>query len=607
MSDLDIDDASLPSDDDVSCARPALDSSRRPAYGTLSVQAEDEPVSASRVLQDMRSSAGSHHRLCLQHAELGDDKTAKVLQALFEHEPRPDAAEQPTTTDDTDSAAASQWAASDRAWRYSSSLDLPQWKAFRIVELDNNELTSASLPPICTLLERNPLLHTLSLKGNELDGDAAAYIALARVLAASPLRRLSLSSNPISHRALAAFMDSLPPAGTSLECLELSNVLPVEDDASEPGEERMVAAKAVASFIADAARCRSVKTLLLNGNGFGSRGVRSIVAALIGSASSLDSAGDVSEATMEDAFYDTVFRARLRRPNRSLEVLELAGNIERGWLPQDPQEQRERLKAIRKRYACVAHDEIETIVAFLDLRARRARLNEPAPSEQEVPIEIARHMKAVGVQLDEWERDFEEAAEIGAGLTVGNWQALKQLRLEQNAADGERCRQAATAVLAAARIVGCTAQRVHTAPDGAQQGFHRFLDLPPELRLMVLKKLDTYSVMSARQFTRAISFACERTTIGYGEPHFDGTRVRAASDTVSHSTTSSATLPAQRWSWQQCFEERAAARDWAADRLDASDQSAFLRSRTTGAHMHATANHPGLYAFLESTMCHRAE
>lgn len=607
MSDLDIDDASLPSDDDVSCSRPALDSSSRPAYGTLSVQAEDEPVSASRVLQDIRNSAGRYHRLCLQHAELGDAKTAKIFQALFEHGPSPGAAKQPKDSNDNDSSTARGCVAADRAWRLSSSLDLPQWNAFRIVELDNNELTSASLPAICTLLERNPMLHTLSLKGNELDGDVAAYIALARVLAASPLRRLGLSSNPISHRALAAFMDSLPPAGTSLECLELSNVLPVEDDASEPGEERMVAAKAVASFIADAARCRSVKTLLLNGNGFGSRGVRTIVAALIGSASSLDLAEDDSEATTEDPFYETVFRARLRRPNRSLEVVELAGNVERGWLPQDPHEQRERLEAVRKRYARVAHHEIDAIVAFLDLRARRARLNEPALSEQEAPMEIVRHMKAVGVHLDEWARDFEEAAEIGAGLTVGNWQALKQSRLEQNAVDGQRCRQAATAVLAAARIVGCTAQRARTVPDGAQQGFHRFLDLPPELRLMVLKKLDTHSVMSARQFACAISFACERTTIGYGELHYDWTRARAASDTASIRTTPSDTLPAQKWSWQQCLQERAAARNWAADRLDASDQSAVLRSRTTGAQMHASVNHPGLYAFLESTMCHRAE
>ena len=492
-------------------------------------------------------------------------------------------------------------------------------QSIRILELDNNELTSACLPAISALLTENMALHTLSLSGNKIGSDVPAFIKLAEALGRSPLRCLSFSSNPITPDSLTAFFDSIPANGTALECLQLSNVLNDEANGLQTTEEgALIVAKAVAGFIADPRRFRGISTLFLNGNGFGSRGVRAIVSALVGSEPVPGIPSKSSEEARKHSsivdlqkgpLYDAVSRAKIRRPNRSLDSLALFGNIERGWLPGSTQKDAERLASIRKRYASIPASEIEPIVAFLDLRARRKRLQGSSFAESELPIEVSRHLLTIDASLDEWEDDFQEAAEIGAGLHSKNWKNLMRGRLSRNEVDAASCRRSAARVLAAARVLGCKARRAtpQTSSGEVLEGFHKFLDLPPELRLSVLSNLDEDSILSARQFSHVLSFACDPTTIGYGELGFCWNRIldRCASADISTSST----LPAQRWSWEECFALRAPPREWAAEILDASDEH-LSRSRTIHLEPNDLPNKdadPGFYAFLESTMTHRAE
>lgn len=225
--------------------------------------------------------------------------------------------------------------------------------------------------------------------------------------------------------------------------------------------------------------------------------------------------------------------------------------------------------------------------------------------DDDVAFEVSRHLPNLGVTLDEWERDFEEAAAIGAGWDAHNWRTMTERQLERNRRDADRCQCSAVRLLAAARVLGCCARRgSHQAEASC---FPKFLDLPPELRLSILHELDNDKILSERQCSSIISFAFDPTTIGYGAQDFSwdhilGSSKRAEADEAS---TGSSTLPAAKWSWAECFAERAPPRDWGADLLDAGRRLRTIRNGTTGRERECTD--PSLYAFLESTMTHQAE
>lgn len=617
------------------------DTQRLPGYGTLRIQEEDEPVTTSVALKAIEASQGRHHRLCLDHVGLEEETVIKILEALAPTVVASDDDKQPIAASKVNTGpplSQTRWSEMVMSLLKLSNIGTKlSFQSFRIIELDGNDLTSECMPAICALLADNPMLHTLSLSGNDLGGDdhgrdrfvrdelnmnepdeykdhcnPTAFIKLARALGGSYLRRLCLSSNPIMSVSLVAFLDSIQPSGTSLECLELSTVLTddmVDQTATE--EEALEAARAVARLIADSQRCRSLTTLSLNGNGFGSRGVRTIINAVVGGRSSSCEQSPVE--LLKDPLYDAIRRAEPRQPNQSLEHLDLSGNVENGWLPDDLQKEIDRFHSIRQRYASVPADDIPAINWYFKDRARQKRLQGDTFLSIEAPIEVSRQLPSIGVTLDEWLSDFQEIAEMGAGLTSENWKKLLDSHLFHNKLEGASCRRAALAILGPARILGCRASRRPLAGELASlsqsesaRGFHKFLDLPPELKLLILRHLDEGRALSAHQFNNVISFACEPSTIGYGQPHFDRSRV-STSDTGSAESTLSSTLPARFWSWPECFALRALPRDWSTDLLDASDDTSVFRSRGLDPVWEYGRVQPGMYAFLESTGTHRAD
>ncbi|SNX82351.1 related to conserved hypothetical Ustilaginaceae-specific protein [Melanopsichium pennsylvanicum] len=623
--DIDVDNASLPSDEDMPSLTPAQLNRRLP-YGTLRVQAADEPVSGSKALEAIRSSSGRYHHFDLSHAYLGDLKIQKILLELRE----------PAATngnDDQQAREGNEWVALvGYLSRTLRTQPRPLYTSFRSLDLDDNGLKADCLPAICDFLTGNVTLHCLSLRANDIRASPQQMTQLAKALGQSGLRRLCLSSNPISSNSVASFFDSIPLQGTSLEVLEMSNLLVGDDsgldddtdgvDAARGAEKKAVlAAQAIASFLADAQRCRSLYTLLLNGNGLGTRGVRIIVSAL--SSISFPEPSPVPALAelahlQRDPFYCAVLRARRRFSNTSLVKLELAGNITAGWLQEDPQKELERFKRLRNRYASIPADNVVAIAPFLELRTKAERTGVASADRDTLPIEMSRHFSTLGITLDEWQCDFQEAAEIGIGLNTLNRETFKTMHLSNNSDDGVHCREAAVAILRVARTIGCRAKRCPSpicqdTPDASPStsGFHRFLSLPPELRLLILRKVPEYEILTGRQFRDVISFACDPSTIGYGGADYDWSRIVDSMTSSLHDAEMgrSSTLPAERWSWEECFTLRAPPRDWAADLLDASDEADERRPRgvKAGAVCKYTKLSPSMYAFIESTLTHRAE
>ncbi len=527
-------------------------------------------ISTSGTLSKIRDSLGQerYHVLDLEFAELGDTGVKGVLETLH-------GGSLPSLDDnvqiDVTMRTQSEWLdLIEPLFKNSGLHHTPLYNSFRVLHLVNNDLTSACLPAISAFLTNNLTLIYLDLGGNRIGSDVKAFQDLARAVGTSSLRVLSMSSNPIMTDSLSAFLDSIPANGTALTHLKLSNVLTdLELGLETPAEEATKAAKAIAGFIADPQRCRNIWYLHLNGNEFGSRGVRAIISALVGSVSSTDN------EVRKDPFYEAISEAaQLRRPNRSIKELEIAGNLERGWLPEDPTKEAQRLQDIRKRYASIPLADIEAIVSFLHLRARHRRLRKDTTIDSAAPIEITRHLSESAFSLDDLANDFEEAAELSAGVTSANWQNLTFERLRANAWDARDSYRGARTVLAAARIVGCKAKRqsakdsqAPVSPAGVATSFPRFLDLPPELRLLILREVDEGSALSTRQFNNVISYACDPSTIGYSTGAFDWADYGRLLDKPESSEDegASSTLPAQKWSWIECFALRSPPRDWVAD------------------------------------------
>lgn len=622
MSELDLDNESLPSDSAASPGSSQIHALRRP-YGTLRIQEEDELVSSSQVLEHIHNSQGRYHRLDINHCDLGDAKLGTILNALH---PRVPVTHSSATTDDGQTSSKQfDWLGLIAPLSAALTLDpRPPYASFRILELDNNNLTSHCLPAICKLLTGNLILHTLSLKANQIGSNVEGFVHLAQALGKSSLRRLCLSSNPIMPDSLAAFFDALPGNGTSLECLELSDVL--QDQLHTTGaqtndDQALVAANAIANFIGDSQRCRSLYALLLNANNFGTHGIGAIALTLMDHPfpKCVDLAGQPMrqlDGLQKDPFFSAITRTISRTANRSLELVNFHGSAG-VWRDTDVDEEVKKFHDIRQRYSSIPLPDIETIASFLDLRAREKGMYASDARTDDLPIDVSRHLPKIGISLDQCEHDFQHAVEIGVGLTSLGLALLASRKIETNEIRNRDCGRAATAILGPARILGCRAKRAMVTTNGLFSGtsearsvFHKFLDLPPEIRLVILRHLDTKDALSARQFSNVISFACEPTTIGYGSPGYDWRRVQDPNTGSPHGATSSAssTLPAQLWRWDECFALRAVPRDWSADLLDATDATTrHLRTRTLGQRLCRPSTDPAMYAFLESTLTHRAE
>lgn len=611
MSQIDVDDLSLPSSQDDEGRG---DGHRRLPYGTLRLPDDDGLASVSEIIERIKGREGHYHVLSLQHADLGDTKMEKVLDQLRMM--------YNNTVHGSDKAAANRGqpdcCATSIDWlnvlapraQLSRTHPWPSYSGVRVLDLSNNGLTSDCLPVISKLLTGNVTLSCLDLKSNDIGGENGTLSDLAKAVGKSGLKDLSLSSNPISLQSLAAFFDAIPATGTGIERLELSGLISVDDDETSD-EQNVFIAQSIADFLTDPQRCRSLLELQLNGNAFNERSVRLISSAVIGDGDADAANGNYGiagkvAALRGDPFFRAILESTRRHPNFHLRTLGLAGNVERGWLPPQTAKDSARIDAIKRRYAPLPLANVEAIVSFFHHRARKRRLHGKKKDEDEIPAEMQRHMTSIGVTLDEWEIDFQDALVFGLGLTHINRYELTWTCLSRNRTAAIKSRKAALTVLAPARILGCKAS-VRSSDNGTAvsesekhaEGFSRFFDLPPELRLHVLRQLDEDGCLSASQFSHVISFACEPSTIGYGGRGYDWTLVIDSECPIArkNGVHVSATLPAQPWSWAECFALRATPRDWEAARLDMTDLIADTRWKCE----------PAMLAFLESTLTHRSE
>lgn len=618
MSELDLDNVSLPSEEVEDRDGSAAQHRRHIAFGTLRIPADDELVTVSEVNEAIRQANGRYHILDLQHAELGDHRMRKVLEQLRMLGGAIDDTEKatPAKSDSADNPTAQiNWFQILAPLSHTTKAPLClTYGGIRNLSLDGNALTSDCLPALSNFLSDNLVLHSLSLKANAIDGKDGALSSLARAIGRSALRRLYLSNNLMSWQSLTAFFDSIPANGTALEELELSHVLVDGDD-----QQALLAAQSIADFIADPQRCRSLLTLKLNGNAFCERGVYTIKNAIIGGGRSIDAARFIErpphiESLKNDVFFRSVSHARWRHSNRQLIVVGLSGTTDQDRR-QGEEKEIERIECIRRRYAAIPLEDIGTIVSFLHLRARDRRLQGNSASDRQVPFEVACHLTTIGVTLDEWWNDLEEASELFSGVKSTSSNHWLSIYLENNNRLAHRCERAAYQVLRAARVTGCrvrlrTGESITKAPEQDQilEGFPRFLDLPPEIRLHILRQLDEGNELSASQFLHVVRFACDRTTIGYGTQGYDWSHaLESTVDTASKGPEETiATLPVQQWSWSECFALRATPRDWLADTLDAEGPGFRYRREpeVDGRTMDQMAFR---IAFLESTLTHRAE
>ncbi|PWZ01022.1 hypothetical protein BCV70DRAFT_88311 [Testicularia cyperi] len=641
---MDVDDLSLPdtSLEHVIETSPSGRTFRLP-LGTVASEDDDDdiPLSAARLFSLLESKKICH-RLYLSHNQLSDHALGQVLHKITKR----------TSQDilkDTQGDEHRFWLRVLALLSSPPQLLQPMDACTYIRELilDGNNLTERILPLISIFVAHNPHLRRLSLGANNIHPDASDMSLLAQCIGSSMLRSFCMSVNPITVDPFIAFFDALPAKGCSLQSLEFSNVLDDFQQGREaiPPEVRK-AARAVARLVSNPRRCRNLRRLCLSGNGFGNRCKRTIYAALVGSLSNLKPRVPPASPTSPVEQQQTAKRgglherflypASLRLPNTSVYEVQMYGFLGQPWRnpSQDDSGISSGLNQVNDMLALIPPDRHENVVRYLLSRSGyfSATLSPPNSSDSGFEAqasqvsttrslssvnqatethlldgddanEIEALIASVGGDLENWTEAFVDAFEIDSGVQDVDEHQLREARRNDLEHANELCRHTALRVLAAARTLGCCASGVSSTlrpskqpmPMEAQnnsplEGFHL---LPPELRLLVLRHLDDQAALSEQQFNNVISFACERSTIGYGEDDFDWNRIVEID--LGSTPSSSSTIPSLPWSWYECFSERGTPRDWFAEHIDPD-----FRSTMPGTASHSPPS-PAVLAFWECT------
>ena len=643
---MDCDDISLPDSD-------LLDQLHMPALTICSggsnsvlpmrsvVISTEDPPSLSEIQQVLDSDPSPVASLDVSHCELADAKTRQLLELLSS-----------ASSANSDSSASPRWSAPEiQAWSHCLQTitrgPSPEnrFGSIRNLILSNNDITSLGLASLSAFVRNNVYLRRLNLTSNQIGPDQAPLVELASSIGTSGLRSLELSNNPILANAFIAFVDALPASGTSLEHLEMSCVLAHPAEAIFPTPtESLDAARAVARLIADDTRCRGLRKLTLNGNSFGYKGVRAIVAAQVGTAFGPYKLPYRARLALTKASEPPIARGLLpksqRRPNRSIEHIELMGNVdEESAGPTD--EALDQDNAVASFLRNSPPSRRYSISRYFLARASSSRMRETrlhgvaggiepgmaslaqlAQSDQSGQVSAPSHIRSrspspvthsesaqaeqliaeAGPEFETWQRDAQEAIEIGSGVDLIDWRVLLKARLELNSKDGQKVRRAALAVLSVARTLSCCVKKSQARPEPGC-GFPQFLSLPPELRLHVLRQLNPEGVLSERQLNEVVSWAQDPSTIGYGEPGYpwslQGLR-RSDGDCI-------AVLPSHSWSWPVCFRFRSPPRDWTAELIDGHAGYGGLFPRDKKASSPSGQTHPFSHYFTRRPSHHEEE
>lgn len=390
---------------------------------------------------------------------------------------------------------------------------------------------------------------------------------------------------------MIAFLSTLPPSG--LRELHLSLVVPPESTTPEEGLE---SADAVADYLRDGRRCRALEKLTLNGNTFGWTGVRVIVGAIV----SLPSASGARRGGNRTVSHVELFATGADAPDPDEGDTSFGEGAGTGTGA--------RTRSTRRR----------SMTEYFIARRREHRAERKMRRAAAV-------VGGGGGRLSQPSSDDEEREDIRSGnakfITRDNWRKLLGETVWANAQRSVRTRSSARALLGPARVLGCCVRQGDgdngggggaAAAKGAGAGPHfPFMRLPPELRVQILRHLDDKRSLNDLQFLTVLSWACERSTIGYGSESripFSLRSFDSASTTSNSAANAIATLFAPTWSWPSAVRTHSIPRDWPAEVLDSGASSSVAGPARpeygpwyTGEDGAWTVISPALWAFWECT------
>lgn len=371
---------------------------------------------------------------------------------------------------------------------------------------------------------------------------------------------LDLSSNPLGPECFVTLFETLH--APSLRELNLNLVLGNNTSPKEGREAAAAVARLVrvrdAPVQGEGGWAPHLEKLRLNGNDLGWRGLKAIVAAIIG-------------ATPDP-------QVGKRRPNRSLYQVELFATM----APESDESDTENASSAR---AGGANQLVFTSDHSAVERGANGTPVEETISATEVMLRTrisvgghasssASFSRAPGNTSSD---NRNRARLLGCSanlqlspqalyvsLTRALWRKLLGEQLWANFERRSGVQRAARSTLMGARILGCSATAGPVAR-GTPSVFP-FAALPPELRLAVVRALDPTGALSDAQFLRVISWASSRSTIGWGSQstsqRFETLRKPDASrDEIT-------LLPTHVWDWRASMA-LSPPRDWEAAVVDA--------------------------------------
>lgn len=309
----------------------------------------------------------------------------------------------------------------------------------------------------------------------------------------SNLRKVILSSTPLYADSFCHLIDNL--RSTSLRELRLSLAIPATSITREESRRcalsiaKMVRPKQKGEGSADALECGDtpqLELLTLNGDQFTLKGIKMIVAAIVGS-----------------SYWPG---------NTTLTHVELFATCSAD--DQDSEDEEEQNNTGQS--TSNGSRRRTTSISRAYLEARRAELHGVLNNNSASTSGATSFTSSAHSQL---ENTSPSNRKLYSHINAFNWRHLLGSHLWNNTQNRSGVIYSALSLLAAARIMGC---RSRCETDSGTS----LLRLPAEIRLHILRHVADESstratILSRRQFDRVISFACDSRTIGFGSAEWD--------------------------------------------------------------------------------------
>lgn len=373
----------------------------------------------------------------------------------------------------------------------------------------------------------------------------------------SLLRTVTLSSTKLTPQAFCDFID-----GLNAPCLRELRMSLTLTGAEVGREDSLRAAASVAHLVRSSSQSDAhlqdnsttassrrgcapqLELLTLNGCALTLRGVRMIVAAVVGGQHST--------------------------PNRSLTHVELFATSQPGEVDSDQEGESSEVQTgqgteRRRRTVSIGRSFVE---------ARRARRRDEREGMPSVDVATSSSSSVGSSRPHPASNSASSCARqhqiLGPEdprcyrhISSANWRSALNAHLWQNVQDRSAVIAAATLLLAKARVLGCRSQLSY--PEDKMTDTMDLTSLPPEIRLEVLRALDDEHVLSEGQFRRVIAWACDASTIGYGRHTW---RPQTLSpDERADDRAGQGLIPTQPHDWPTTLS-RSPPRDWAAEAYD---------------------------------------